>query len=419
MRPLPSGYRLIAVDPERRLEFHETDHLAFGYEMDDETRELATAMLPWDRALAVESPAGTLAAVHTSFPFVLPVPGATVACAGLTWVGVRPEHRRRGLLSQMIAQHLRRSLERGEVVSALYAAEPAIYGRFGYGSAAESVRLSIPRGAALRDVPGSDALDVRFGPVDPGEHTALVQRLHALAGAGTPGRMGRDNPALQAWSTADPSARRGGGEPLRIATVHTPDGDARAYALLRRTEKWGDGGPEYTVTVREHGGLDAAAAHRLWSFLLDMDLTATVRVSRLPVDDALRHLLVDERRATPAISDDLWLRVLDVPAALAARRYAGPVDAVLGVRDALLPANAGSWRLRTVEQEADGAWRADVTSTDVEPDVRLDVRDLGAVYLGGRSLTGLHRAGLVDGRPDVALATALGWPVAPVGGWSF
>lgn len=413
-----AGYRLVPVPVERRPEFYETDHLAFGYEMDDETRGFADAMLPWDRAVALESAEGTLAAVHSSFPFALTVPGGAVPCAGLTWVGVRPDHRRRGLLTWMIAEHLRRSVERGEVASALYAAEPAIYGRFGYGLTGHRAPLVVPRRASLRDVPGSGDLTVRFGPVDPALHGPVVQRLHR-AEAARPGWVGRDTAGLQAWAVADPAASRDGGEPMRIATVHAADGETRGYLLLRRTEKWGDGGPESVVTVREHAMLDAAAAHRLWSFVLDLDLTATVQVDRLASDDVLRQLLVDERRTTPRLKDDMWLRLLDVPAALVARRYPAPVDAVLGVRDALLPANAHAWRLRTVEQEADGAWRAEVERAGGEPEATLDVRDLSAVYLGGRSLAALHGAGLVEGKPGLALVTALGWPVAPMGGWSF
>jgi predicted acetyltransferase len=417
----PAGYRIVAIPESRKDEFLQIDQLAFAFELDAETSAQVPLTLDWSRTMAAETEAGTLAAVHASFPFTLPVPGAEVPCAGLTWVGARPDHRRRGLLSAMIDTHFERALRRGEPVSALFAAEPAIYGRFGYGSAADDVRLVIARGAALRDVAGSDALTVRFEPLDRSVHVPLVQAVHAAAGNGRPGWIRRDTTLLQERQLADPPAWRDGGEPLRVVTVLAGD-TPRAYALLRRKEVWGDGGARSKVLVREVAALDAAAAHRLWSVLLDLDLTATVESGMLAVDDELLHLLVDPRATVPKVSDNLWLRLLDVPTALAARRYSAPVDVVLDVHDARLPANAGRWRLATGSQGPDGAWDAQVASTSEPADVTVDVRELGATYLGGRSLAALARAGLVTEHRAGALqcvSAAFRWPLAPVCSWVF
>jgi predicted acetyltransferase len=204
--------------------------------------------------------------------------------------------------------------------------------------------------------------------------------------------------------------------------VHDAAGEPRAFAIVRRTQKWEDGGPGYTVAVRFSAAVDAAAAHRLWSFLVDLDLTASVTTGMLAVDDPLLALLVDTRRPVPKVTDNLWVRLLDVPAALAARRYAAPVDVTLGVRDALLPANAGTWRLVTGEAGPDGTYPARVERADGAPDLELDVRELGAAYLGGRSLAALAAVGQVTAaQPDVLhrAATAFGWPVAPVCPWVF
>jgi predicted acetyltransferase len=176
------------------------------------------------------------------------------------------------------------------------------------------------------------------------------------------------------------------------------------------------------VLVREVAALDAAAAHRLWSVLLDLDLTATVESGMLAVDDELLHLLVDPRATVPKVSDNRWLRLLDVPTALAARRYSAPVDVVLDVHDARLPANAGRRRLATGSQGPDGAWDAQVASTSEPADVTVDVRELGATYLGGRSLAALARAGLVTEHRAGALqcvSAAFRWPLAPVCSWVF
>ena len=423
MSTAPAGYRLTEITPDRVAEYRAIDAMAFAEAATDPATEAAVPFaVPVERAVAVEADGGELVAVHGSYAFELPVPGGAVPCAGLTWVGVRPDHRRRGLLTTMIRAHLDRSLGRGEPVSALFAAEPGIYGRFGYGSAADDVRLTVPRGAALRDVPGSADLAVRFESLDAERHEALVDQVEAAASHGRPGWIRRGSDALRRIAVADPPAWRRGGEPARLVTVHDAAGAPRAYAIVRRTQKWEDGGPGYTVEVRQSAAVDAAAAHRLWAFLLDLDLTTSVRTGMLAVDDPLLALLVDTRRPVPRVTDNLWVRLLDVPVALAARRYAAPLDVTLGVRDALLPANAGTWRLVTGDAGADGTYGARVDPADGPADLELDVRELGAAYLGGRSLAALAAVGQVGAaRPDVLhrAATAFGWPVAPVCPWVF
>ena len=416
MSPLPAGYRLVDVPESRKDEFLEVDRLAFGFDSTPETDALVPITFVWDRAQAVEDPDGRLAAVHASYEHAMPVPGATIACSGLTWVGARPDQRRRGLLTVMIESHFTRSLARGEPVSALFAAEHAIYGRYGYGSAADDVRVKIARGAALREVAGTDGLTVRLATADVAAHSAIVDEIHRAGGAGRPGWTTRDSDAWRTRVVVDPPAWRDGGEPLRIVTVHDAAGAVRAYGLFRRKENWAEGGSAGSVKVREAVALDPAATHALWAFLLDLDLTTTVEGPMLPVDDALLHLLVDPRAIVPKVNDNLWIRLLDLPVALAGRRYAAPVDVVLEVTDARLPANAGRWRLVTGEAEADGTFAATVVRTHEAADLRLDVRELGAAYLGGRSLAAQARAGLVVEETPGALqsaAAAFLWPVAP------
>ncbi|WNB86749.1 GNAT family N-acetyltransferase [Cellulomonas sp. ATA003] len=435
--PLPAGYRL--VDPrDRRGEFLEVDRLAFAMATDPEVDAVVPVTLDWERTVGVEAADGRLAGVHASYPFSLPVPGGAVATAGLTWVGVRPDHRRRGLLGAMIATHFERSAARGEPVSALFAAESGIYGRFGYGCAADDLRVTLTRGTALRDVPGSEALDLRLETLDVEEHLETVERVHAAAGRGRPGWILRDTDVLRRRHLVDPPAWRFGGEPLRIVTVRGTGADGggsdgagdgagdgggvRGYALLRRTERWEDGRPRGKVELRELVALDAAAAHRLWSFVLDLDLTSTVEGPPLPVDDALPQLLADPREAVARLRDNLWVRLLDLPAALTARRYAAPLDVVLGVTDDRLPQNAGTWRLRTTPTDDPGEHAATVERSTDPADVTLDVRELGAAYLGGRALGALAAAGLVTEHRRGALATtstAFGWPVAPVCTWGW
>ena len=422
MTLLPGGYRLIEVGEDRKDEFLAVDRLAFASTSSPEIDAQVPFTVPFDRAMAVQGPDGRLAAVHGSYPFTLPVPGGEVPCAGLTWVGVRPDERRRGLLTAMVAAHVERSLARHEPVSALFAAEEAIYGRFGYGCAADAVRLTLPRGAALRPVAGSDELTVRLDAVDPDRHDDVVQALHVAAGAGRPGWVTRSTPALRRRMLVDPEPWREGGEPMQVVTVRAPGGEPRAFALFRRTERWTDAGPAFPVTVIAAVALDAAATHRLWSFLLDLDLTDTVSTPKLALDDPLLSLLVDRRSGRPRLEDNLWVRLLDVPTALSGRRYTAPLDTVVEVTDTLVPANAGRWRLRTDGPDGSGTWAMTVARADGEPGLVVDVRELGAVYLGGRSLAAYAAAGLVTERtPGAALqaAAAFAWPVAPLCSWTF
>src|SRR3954453_4374439 len=181
--PLPDGYRTVVVPRDRLQELVDVDRLAFAMTTTPETDAIVPITLEDGRMMAVEASDGRFPAGPASFEFPLPVPGGEVACAGLTWVGARPDERRKGLLTSMMGTHVERSLARGEVVSALWAAEPAIYGRYGYGSAADGLHLTVGRGAALRPVAGTEELTVRFDTLDAERDGELVDGVHRAAGA--------------------------------------------------------------------------------------------------------------------------------------------------------------------------------------------------------------------------------------------
>jgi predicted acetyltransferase len=423
---LPAGYAFRQLAPDDLRAALTLDGWAFPTSKDVDTLADEPSPLSWDRAVGVVHVNGPeLVGMHASYPFArFPVPGGTVPVAGLTWVSVHPAHRRRGLLTAMIDEHFARSSRRGEPVSALFAAEPAIYGRFGYGKAADDLRVTIPRGAVLRDVPGASDHTVRIETSDHARHAALVEDLHERAGADVggsglnrPGWVGRETPELQRYFWADTPLRRDGREPERIVIVEH-DGEPRGYTTFRRRLDWELQGPRGHVSGGEVVALDAAAARALWDVLLDLDLTDDVHPFMIPTDDVVAGWLVDRRKATPTLFDNLWVRILDVPAALAGRQYAADVDVVLEVRDARLAANDGRWRLRASAFADD----ARVTRTDDDADASLDVRELGAAYLGGETLVAMAGAGLVAGHGPGALArasAAFAWPVAPCSSWSF
>lgn len=407
---------IVPLGSDRREEWLALDDWAWSQDPERGDRDAAQLGIEWDRAYGAEVD-GELAGIYTVFTMRMPVPGGDVPTAGLTGVGVHPQHRRRGVLTAMMRHHFDTLHAAGdEAVSALWAAEPGIYGRYGYGMATRVQRLTLRRGAALVDVPGADALTVRFERADADRHAPVVAACHETARRRRPGMVSRDSDGLQRRMLADPKEWRDGAEPLKIAIVTDAGGSVRGYALFRRKEKWEVTGPDGTVSVREAVALDAAASRVLWGRLSDLDLMGRVETDSRPVDDPLVHQLVDVRAAAPRLGDGLWVRVVDVGRALAARTYVTELDVVLELIDATCPANEGRWRLRggpdgaVCERTTDGA------------DLALDVRALGSAYLGGETLASLAGAGLVAELTPGTLgraSRALTHDVAPFSGWVF
>ena len=159
-------------------------------------------------------------------------------------------------------------------------------------------------------------------------------------------------------------------------------------------------------------GTNPARYAELWRYLLNLDLTRSVRVGLISPEDPLVYLVDEPGALDLRVGEGFWIRLVDLPRALASRRYSRPLNTVIEVTDALLPANAGRWRLVVAE---DGTATCTPAGT-ADPDVTCDVADLGAAYLGGTSLAHLALSGRVqEQRPGAlnALATAFGWPVRP------
>lgn len=340
-----------------------------------------------------------LAAAHR---LTLSIPGGQLPCAALDFVSVAPTHRRRGVLSSMMAELWRRCATAGQPLSCLWASESAIYGRFGYAPATEAYRIEIDsaRPLALRIAPDDRPLRL----IDPADAPAVLGPLFDATLAHRAGRFTRDaawwrNEVLDLDGARESNGPAGSGAP-RVVVLGAP-GDAPAGYALYRTSGPGETGPG-TVTVDELEAASAPAAAALWSYLASIDLTTTVRVQARPADDSLLHLAADRDQVRVTRQEiGLWVRLVDVRAALTARSWAAPVDLVLDLRDAAVPTNAGRFRLTVGSAgAAPGAtWAAGGTATwtrtDEEPDVSLDVRELGACYLGGTRLRHLVQAGLV------------------------
>jgi predicted acetyltransferase len=356
-------------------------HYFGGWPADEEAAQRFSSNLPLERMHAAFE-GDRIVGGAGAFPFELTVPGGTVRCGGVTVVGVLPTHRRRGILTAMMRTQLEDVRERGEAVAALWASEEVIYRRFGYGLASLSCELTLPSGyAGLREPPDERAAG-RLVPLDASKDVlaAVYDRVRRR----TPGMFARSDTWWETRNLPDPPDRRqGGGE--KNALVLDLDGEPAGYALYRIHPKFESGASTGHVDVIEAVADGPVAARELWRVLLDMDWKATLKAYLLPIDHPLLHQLRYPRRMQLRVGDGLWVRLVDVGAALAARAYGGDGPVVLEVEDAFLPENTGRWRVAGGE----------VARTEEEPDLALDVGELGAAYLGGFSFGELARAGVV------------------------
>jgi predicted acetyltransferase len=342
-----------------------------------------------------------------AFPFQLTVPGGPIACAGVTVVGVLPTHRRRGVLSAMMRAQLEDIRERGEPIAALWASEEVIYRRYGYGLASFAGEIELASGySGLRQAP-DPAATVRLITLE--DAKTLIPPVYDLVRATTPGMFERTKDWWELRNLDDPPDRRQGGG-VKNALLLELDGKPAGYALYRVHMKFEQGAAAGKLDVIEALADGPVATRELWRVLLDMDWKATLTANLLPIDHPLQHQLVYPRRMRMRIGDGLWVRLVDVGAALSARAYGGDGSVVLEVDDSFLPENAGRWRIAGGKAER----------TEDDADLALDVGELGSAYLGGFTFTELTRAGVVselkDGgaaRADVVFSTAGPKPWCP------
>jgi predicted acetyltransferase len=350
----------------------------FGGYPTDEQLDRFTQVLPLERMHAAfdgdEIVGGT-----GVFPFELSVPGGeSLPCGGVTVVGVYPTHRRRGALRALMDAQLRDVHERGEPLAALWASEETIYGRFGYGLASWAGELTVPREWNAFAAPLERRGRVRF--VERDEAASLLPPVWEGLRAQRPGMFARSEAwwALRALRVPDEEKAN----PKRIVVLEL-DGAPQAYAIYKSTMKFEGGVADSTLEVTEAIATTPQAMAELWRFLLDVDWQAKVHVTLVPPDHPLFMLLATPRRAKYRMGDGLWVRLVDVDAALSGRAYTGDGAVVFDVRDAVCPWNEGRWRVST-----DGAERV-----DADADIALDVSALGSAYLGAVSFDQL-RAGL-------------------------
>ncbi|WP_219465240.1 GNAT family N-acetyltransferase [Nonomuraea rhizosphaerae] len=407
-------YPIRPVDEAEWPQFADVLSEGFGWTPHPTQLERAKLQTEFDRTLAAFD-GDVMAGVTAVFTFLMTVPGAQIPVAGVTAVSVLASHRRRGVLSALMRRQLSDVRDRGESVAALYASESVIYSRFGYGRAASEMGFSIAKSgsAFVGNAPADPSLRLRV--VKPAEASGEFERLFASVVAARPGRYARGEHFWSAWLADEEFDREGYGQ-LR-GLIAEDEGGVRGYALFRIKARWDDDGvPSGVLKLHEVEAADPAAYALLWRSMLDRDLVARVEGAR-PVDDPILALLADPRQLRSSVTDELWVRLVEVDKALTSRAYVSPVDVVIEVEDDVCPWNARRWRLSA---DASGS---ECKPVDDEPDLSLTASSLGSAYMGDSTvLTAQRDAGLLrEHTPGSVrgLATAMSWSPKPWSGMTF
>jgi len=356
----------------------------------EEFFERAVRTLPYDRMHAAFED-GRIVGGAGAFPFELSVPGGSLPCAGVTAVGTQPTHRRRGVLRSMMDAQLRDLHERGEPIAALWASEETIYGRFGYGLASWAGALNVPHEWDAFAEPFELRGETRFVTAE--EARELFPPIYDAVRRERPGMTSRSE---EWWDDRQLRVSEEESSAPRRFVVLELDGEPQAYAIYRTHFAFEGGLPASRLAVREALGATPQATAAIWRFLLDVDWMSVAEVPLAPPDHPLFLLLALPRRARYRMHDALWVRLVDVGAALAGRAYGEGGPLVLEVRDAVCEWNDGRWRL-------DGG---ECVRTDDEPDLALDVSALGSAFLGAVPFEQLREAMRVEELREGAVARA-------------
>lgn len=421
---------LRALPASEALAFSRTLELAFGnVATDEDAQAIADGIFDPEWTIGVYDDAQLVAtATAVNLELTLPAgpgqPFPVLAVPGVSGVGVLPTHRRRGLLTRMMAHQLCQFREREVPFAILTASESRIYGRYGYGLATSSQSISIAskrsdfvRSANIHTGKTNNDIDApragRLRLVDAAEAATILPAVHQEARRLRPGEVSRPK---EFWDELfrDPERHRHGGSARTYAVHEDPEGVVDGYVSYRYHFNWADGLPANKISVEDIYATSPTVEAALWRLVLDVDLVEEVTARRRPLDDPLRWLLAEPRRLrTTGINDFLWARMVDIPAALAARGYGAETELVLEV--------VGPWTERfTLATSPTGATcsRANGEKTDLV----LGISQLGAIFLGGCPPSLLARAGLVDEVRPGALAradAAFASPLLPFCGTSF
>jgi len=334
-----------------------------------------------------------LVATMGAFPFTGRLNGAPVPMAGVTMVGTLPGYRRQGILRRIMTRGFEEMRERNQPIAILWASMGAIYQRFGYGFAAPFIRYTFdPRYAQFQEpmqAPGTVQLHT------PEDAYGIIKTLYIEWATPRNLALHRSRALWQA-NTFHPEKK---GEPVYVGIYSDTAGQPRGHIVYQTRGSEGDG---QKMKVTDFIALDLEAYRGLWDYILRHDLVhECVFEGVVGEDDPAPDLLLEPRILNKKVSDGIWLRVVDVEKALAARPYATRGDLAIGLTDAMCEWNSGTWLMET-----DGA-TTDVRQTDRTPDIVVTPNGLASLLAGYRTARHLARAGRISGSAD-GLASADG-----------
>ncbi|HET7483676.1 MAG TPA: GNAT family N-acetyltransferase, partial [Actinomycetota bacterium] len=331
-----------------------------------------------------------------TIPFTLTIPGGEMPTSGVTMVSVLPSHRRQGLLRQMMRRLLDDAHARGEALAILWASEDAIYQRFGYGPAADTKSIAAERDrVSFVNDPGPIG---RTRLIDEQERLKQIPPIYDAVRRVTPGMYVRTDTWWETHSLYQSERGRDRDGPL-LCALFEMDGVPEAYALYHVKPEWGDDAvPQGRVDVDEVMATTPRAEREIWRFIFGIDLIQRVHAYYLPPDPPLFLMVAEPRRLRLSHTELLWLRLVDVEAALRARSYATTDSLAIEVIDEFCPWNEGTYRI-------DGS-TGSVDRTDGPADLRASAAALAAPYLGGFTFSHLARADRIEVLNEGALERA-------------
>lgn len=373
----------------------DVDETAFGEGFSEEERASPIFGVIDDDRTFLAWEAAQVVGVSANFSLDVSVPGGSVPTAGVSFIGVRPTHRRRGVMSAMLDNLHADGLSRDEPIAALWAADPAIYPRFGYGRASRLLRTEINRAHGdLSNAPVDESLRLRM--VESGDDFPFTQPIYSAERAARSGVPAVDERwhARQTW---DPLSSREGASTLYTVMAEDDTG-VRGFMRYNVKPDWTAAHDDGKFQIYRMMSRDPAAHAALWRYALTFDLMTKVSWFNGPIDDPIHLWLTYPRHATRQIEDALYVRILDLQSAMTARTLSDECDVVIEVTDHRFPDNAGRWRI------AGGPSGTTCDRTKDPVDLALDVRLIGAAYLGDASLREFARAGWIDERRPGAIS---------------
>ena len=336
-----------------------------------------------------------LEATAGAYRHVMQVPGGSLPCTGITWITVSARQRRRGVLREMMRRLHEAGAADGEPIAALYAAEGAIYNRFGFGVAARSIRVEVDsRELAALPVPPGRVIEVPHG-----EALLRFPVVFDEAVSGRPGVVARDSRWWERILRQAASPAPGWMEPRFVVYVDASGRDRGIATMRLKGRERGllfDG----KCRVMDMHCVDPEAASAVWRYAGSFDLVRTVSARMRPADEPLAFLLPDLRQVRVSADEELWVHLSDPVAALQGRRYLSDGVVRFNVDDPAWPRAGGTYELSV------SGGVGVCTRTTAGSDLDLSAADLGAIYLGATSPFQLAAAGRVVEHRRGAVADA-------------